>query len=40
MVGSIAMFPVFEAILGERAIDISDGRFASAWIDLLQGPGV
>ena len=27
--------PVFEAIWGERAIDISDERFASAWSDLL-----
>jgi AcrR family transcriptional regulator len=40
MVGSIAMFRVFEAIWGERAIDISDERFASAWSDLLlQGLG-
>ncbi|WP_214474003.1 TetR/AcrR family transcriptional regulator [Mesorhizobium sp. dw_380] len=35
IVGSVAMFRVFEAIWGERAIDISDERFASAWSDLL-----
>ncbi len=34
-VGSVAMFRVFEAIWGERAINISDERFASAWSDLL-----
>ncbi|TPK90114.1 MULTISPECIES: TetR/AcrR family transcriptional regulator [unclassified Mesorhizobium] len=35
VVGSIAMFRVFEAIWGERAIEIDDQRFASAWSDLL-----
>ncbi|CAN7627103.1 TetR family transcriptional regulator [Mesorhizobium sp. LjRoot246] len=35
IVGSVAMFRVFEAIWGETAIDISDERFASAWSDLL-----
>ncbi|MDX8526837.1 TetR/AcrR family transcriptional regulator [Mesorhizobium sp. MSK_1335] len=35
IVGSVAMFRVFEAIWGERAIDISDERFESAWSDLL-----
>lgn len=35
IVGSVAMFRVFEAIWGERAINISDERFASAWSDLL-----
>ncbi|WP_167480806.1 TetR/AcrR family transcriptional regulator [Mesorhizobium waimense] len=35
IVGSVAMFRVFEAIWGERAIDISDERFAAAWCDLL-----
>ncbi|AEH89686.1 MULTISPECIES: TetR/AcrR family transcriptional regulator [Mesorhizobium] len=35
IVGSVAMFRVFEAIWGERAIDVSDERFASAWSDLL-----
>jgi len=35
IVGSAAMFRVFEAIWGERAIDISDERFALAWSDLL-----
>ncbi|MER9138680.1 TetR/AcrR family transcriptional regulator [Mesorhizobium sp. M0830] len=35
IVGSVAMFRVFEAIWGERAIDIGDERFASAWSDLL-----
>jgi AcrR family transcriptional regulator len=35
VVGSAAMFRVFEAIWGERAIDISDERFALAWSDLL-----
>jgi hypothetical protein len=29
------MFRVFEAIWGERAIDVSDERFVSAWSDLL-----
>ncbi|WP_179295751.1 TetR/AcrR family transcriptional regulator [Mesorhizobium sp. WSM4312] len=37
IVGSVAMFRVFEAIWGERAIEISDERFASAWGDLLLG---
>ena len=37
IVGSVAMFRVFEAVWGERAIDISDERFASAWSDLLEG---
>ncbi len=35
IVGSVAMFRVFEAIWGERAIDVSDERFAAAWSDLL-----
>lgn len=35
IVGSVAMFRVFEAIWGERAIDVSDERFVSAWSDLL-----
>ena len=35
IVGSVAMFRVFEAIWGERAINISDEHFASAWSDLL-----
>ncbi|TPM37371.1 TetR/AcrR family transcriptional regulator [Mesorhizobium sp. B2-3-4] len=37
IVGSVAMFRVFEAIWGERVIDISDERFAAAWSDLLLG---
>lgn len=35
MIGSITMFRVFEALWGERAIPISDQRFADAWRDLL-----
>ncbi|KAA3450848.1 hypothetical protein C7I87_08885 [Mesorhizobium sp. SARCC-RB16n] len=35
IVGSVAMFRVFEAIWTERSIEVSDERFASAWTDLL-----
>ncbi|TIT48898.1 MAG: hypothetical protein E5W64_14385 [Mesorhizobium sp.] len=35
IVGSVAMFRVFEAIWAERSTEISDERFASAWTDLL-----
>lgn len=35
IVGSVAMFRVFEAIWGQRVIEISDERFASAWSDLF-----
>jgi len=35
IVGSIAMFRVFEATWGERAIKISDERFISAWLELV-----
>lgn len=35
IVGSVAMFRVFEAIWGERAVLISDERFASAWGELV-----
>ncbi|TIU45981.1 MAG: TetR/AcrR family transcriptional regulator [Mesorhizobium sp.] len=35
IVGSVAMFRVFEAIWAERSIEVSDERFASAWTDLL-----
>ena len=35
IVGSVAMFRVFEAIWGEPAIEISDERFTSAWSDFL-----
>lgn len=35
MVGSLAMFRVFEAVWGERAIKIDDERFLSAWSDMV-----
>ncbi|GLS29682.1 transcriptional regulator, TetR family [Mesorhizobium albiziae] len=46
MVGSLAMFRVFEAVWGERAIKIDDDRFLRAWTDMvlcglkLNGQGV
>jgi AcrR family transcriptional regulator len=35
VIGSITMFRVFEALWGERAIPVSDQRFADAWRDVL-----
>ena len=35
VIGSITMFRVFEALWGERAIRVSDQRFADAWRDVL-----
>lgn len=35
LVGSFAMFRVFEALWGERTLPVSDERFIRAWVELV-----